>query len=90
MYSNNAFVDWAAGLVRTRAKLRMCPRRRSSCHVCDCRRKVFVTTKAEFVFSTDAKFVTTVTKFVQDLIVFNYIQYSDFDASLNFELRNTV
>ncbi len=37
----------------------------------------YVTTKAKFVFSTDANFATTETKFVQDLIVFNYIYYSD-------------
>ncbi len=37
----------------------------------------YVTMKAKFVFSTDAKFATTETKFVQDLIVFKYIYYSD-------------
>jgi hypothetical protein len=33
--------------------------------------------KAKFVCSTDAKFATTETKFVQDLIVFTYINNSD-------------
>jgi hypothetical protein len=37
----------------------------------------YVTMKAKFVCSTDAKFATTETKFVQDLIVFTYINNSD-------------
>ncbi len=38
----------------------------------------YVAVKAKFVFSTDAKFATKKeTKFVQDLIVFNYTYYSD-------------
>ena len=50
----------------------------------------YVTMKAKFVCSTDAKFATTETKFVQDLIVSPILTIQMFDLFLNSEFRNTV
>ncbi len=84
-YSSNAFVDRAIGLALEQSLV--CAR---GVEVRVLNDATFVTVDGKYV-TMKAKFVcSTEAKFVQDLIVFNYIQYSDVDAFLNSELRNTV